>query len=123
MQLRRLGKRAGSTGRAGRHWEKQHGHCLRPLVETPEPRVIPFKGLTAFAPGAWVINMEQPPQTIANSPKPYGMVYDLVQNQHIPAERAIIRKKAGLRAFQRHATVQLQPNDLTETPGTLPLGN
>jgi hypothetical protein len=32
--------------------------------------------------------MGQPTQTIANSLTPYGMVYDLVQNQHIPIDWA-----------------------------------
>jgi uncharacterized repeat protein (TIGR01451 family) len=46
-------------------------------------------GLTSFAPGAFVIDMGQATQTVANSLKPYGMVYDLVQNQHIPVDWAI----------------------------------
>jgi hypothetical protein len=59
-----------------------------------------------------VIDMGQATQAIANSLKPHGMVCDLVQNQHIPADWAINPNQAGLRAFQRHAAVQ-QPNYVT----------
>ena len=34
-----------------------------------------------FVPGAYIIDMVQAPQTIANGLKPYGLIYDLVINQ------------------------------------------
>jgi uncharacterized repeat protein (TIGR01451 family) len=55
---------------------------------------MPVTGLTSFAPGAFVIDMGQATQTVANSLKPYGMVYDLMQNQHIPVDWAINPNKA-----------------------------
>ena len=56
--------------------------------------MAPVTGLTSFAAGAYVIDMGQATQTVANSLKPYGMVYDLVENQHIPVDWAINPNKA-----------------------------
>jgi hypothetical protein len=51
--------------------------------------MAPVTGLTSFTPGADVIDMGYAMQTVANSLQTYGMVYDLVENQHIPVDRAI----------------------------------
>jgi hypothetical protein len=53
--------------KAARDADRWHRRSLRPLPEAP---------------------------TIANSLKPDGMVYDLVQNRHIPVDRAINPGKA-----------------------------
>lgn len=42
-----------------------------------------------FNAGAYIIDMGQPTQTIANGLKPYGLVYDLVVKQAIPVKWAI----------------------------------
>ncbi|HXI69439.1 MAG TPA: Ig-like domain-containing protein [Verrucomicrobiae bacterium] len=42
-----------------------------------------------FAPGAYIIDMGQLPQTPANALKPYGMIYDLVVNNLVPVYWAI----------------------------------
>ncbi|MBO0812946.1 MAG: hypothetical protein J2P23_13000, partial [Microlunatus sp.] len=44
--------------------------------------------------GAYIIDMGQPTQTIANSLRPYGMVYDLMVNHQIPVLWAISNTKA-----------------------------
>jgi uncharacterized repeat protein (TIGR01451 family) len=67
---------------------------VRLELEPLESRTTPVTGMTSFAPGAYVIDMGQATQTVANSLKPYGMVYDLVQNQHIPVDWAINPNKA-----------------------------
>src|SRR5262245_48181643 len=79
----------GSTGTAVRQKNKRHRSSLRLVLESLESRALPVTGLTTFAPGAYVIDMGQATQTVANSLKPYGLVYDLVQNQHIPVDWAI----------------------------------
>jgi hypothetical protein len=56
--------------------------------------VAPLTGLTSFAPGAYVIDMGQATQTVANSLRSYGMVCDLVQNQDIPVDCAITPSKS-----------------------------
>jgi hypothetical protein len=60
--------------------------------------VVPVTGLTSFAPGDYVIDMRQATQTVANSLKPYGMVYALVENQHISVEWPINPNKAAFGA-------------------------
>jgi hypothetical protein len=94
MKARLPSKRPGSTGTAVRHKDKRRRHGRRPHLDALEPRVTSGNGLTSFAPGADVIDRGQPTQTIANSLKPYGMVYHLVQNQHIPVDGAINPDKA-----------------------------
>jgi hypothetical protein len=42
-----------------------------------------------FAPGAYIIDMGQRPQTAANGLKPYGLVYQLVVNNQVPVNWAI----------------------------------
>ncbi len=37
-----------------------------------------------FAPGSYIINMGSPTQTIENGLKPYGLVYELLKNYHVP---------------------------------------
>jgi len=69
--------------------DKRRRSGPRLVLETLETRAMPVTGLTTFAPGAYVIDMGQATQTVANSLKPYGMVYDLVQNKHIPIDWAI----------------------------------
>jgi hypothetical protein len=44
---------------------------------------------THFSAGAFIVNMGIVPQTIGNGLKPYGMVYDLVQNYNVPVYWAI----------------------------------
>ena len=87
-------KRPAHVSPAGRQMGERRRRSLRPVSETMEPRVAPVTGLTSFAPGAYVIDMGQATQTVANSLRPYGMVYDLVDNQHIPVDRAINPSKA-----------------------------
>ena len=93
-KVRLSGEGPGSTATAVRHKDKRRRRGRRPHFEALEPRVTPVTGLTSFAPGAYVIDRGQPTQTIANSLKPYGRVYDLVQNQHIPVDGAINPDKA-----------------------------
>jgi Right handed beta helix region len=47
-----------------------------------------------FAAGAYIIDMGQATQTVANGLKPYGLVYDLVINKGIPVKWAINPTKA-----------------------------
>jgi len=47
-----------------------------------------------FAPGAYIIDMGQSTQTIANGLKPYGLIFDLVINQQVPVYWAIDPAKA-----------------------------
>jgi uncharacterized repeat protein (TIGR01451 family) len=47
-----------------------------------------------FAAGAYVIDMGQATQTVANGLKPYGLVYDLVVKKGIPVKWAIAPAKA-----------------------------
>jgi uncharacterized repeat protein (TIGR01451 family) len=47
-----------------------------------------------FAAGAYIIDMGQATQTVANGLKPYGLIYDLVINQGIPVKWAINPTKA-----------------------------
>jgi uncharacterized repeat protein (TIGR01451 family) len=42
-----------------------------------------------FSPGAYIVDMGQPTQTIANGLKPYGLIYELVVKQAIPVKWAI----------------------------------
>jgi hypothetical protein len=93
MKVRLSGECPGSTGTAVRQKDKQRRRGPRPHIETLDPRVTPVSGLTPFAPGADGIDRGQPTQTIANSLTPCGLVYDLVQNQHIPIDGAINPKK------------------------------
>ncbi|MCE2790705.1 MAG: hypothetical protein LW630_12440 [Saprospiraceae bacterium] len=44
---------------------------------------------SSFTSGAFLVNMGVSPQTVANSLKPYGMVYDLVQNYNVPVSWVI----------------------------------
>lgn len=46
-----------------------------------------------FAPGAYVIDMGQEPQTVENGLKPYGLVYQLIVTEGIPVEWAIAAGK------------------------------
>ncbi|MBO0700434.1 MAG: hypothetical protein J2P46_18700, partial [Zavarzinella sp.] len=83
---RALGRRSRPASRRG---NKGCRPGRRILLEALESRAMPVTGLTTFAPGAYIIDMGQATQTVANSLKPYGLVYDLVQNQHIPVDWAI----------------------------------
>jgi uncharacterized repeat protein (TIGR01451 family) len=47
-----------------------------------------------FAPGAYIVDMGQPTQTVANGLKPYGLVYELVVKQGIPVKWAISATKS-----------------------------
>jgi hypothetical protein len=44
--------------------------------------------------GSVIINMGQSPQTVANSLKPYGLVYDLIRNYQVPIKWVIASGKA-----------------------------
>jgi hypothetical protein len=69
---------------AGRHRDTRRRYALRLLLETLEHRLIPVSGLTSIGPGAYIIEMGQATQTVANSLKQHGTVHDLVQDQHAP---------------------------------------
>jgi predicted sugar kinase len=86
MMFRLMGKR---FARAVRRKENQRRCGVRLCFELLERRETPATGLTSFSAGAYVIDMGQATQTVANSLQPYGMVYDLIQNQHIPVDWAI----------------------------------
>jgi SdrD B-like domain len=47
-----------------------------------------------FAAGAYIIDMGQPTQTVANGLKPYGLLYELAVNRGIPVRWAIEPNKA-----------------------------
>jgi hypothetical protein len=47
-----------------------------------------------FAAGAYIIDMGQPTQTVANGLKPYGLLYELAVNRGIPVRWAIEPSKA-----------------------------
>jgi uncharacterized repeat protein (TIGR01451 family) len=79
----------------GSHKDTRPRHGLRLLLEALESRINP--GLTSFAPGAYIVDMGQPTQTIANSLKPYGLVYDLVTNLKVPVNWAINPAKTTFR--------------------------
>src|SRR5438045_3616803 len=72
MKVRLSGKRPGSTVR---HKDNRRRYGPRLVLEGLESRVTPV--LTAFAPGAYLIDMGQATQTIGNALKPYGLVYDM----------------------------------------------
>ena len=69
----------------------------RLLLVSLVPRVTLVTGLTSFAPGAYVIDMGETSQAVANSLRPYGILYDLVENQHIPVDWAINPNKSFFR--------------------------
>src|ERR1044071_5074514 len=48
-----------------------------------------FAANVTFLPGAYIIDMGQRPQTVANGLKPYGLVYQLVVNNQVPVNWAI----------------------------------
>ena len=45
--------------------------------------------------GAFIVDMGQATQTIANGLKPYGMIYDLIKNYHVPVRWVINQSKAA----------------------------
>ncbi len=45
--------------------------------------------------GAFIVDMGQTSQTIANGLKPYGMVYDLIRNYHVPVRWVINQSKVA----------------------------
>ena len=70
------------------HQTRRRRDCgLRLLLEALESRVTP--ALMTFAPGAYLIDMGQPTQTVGNALKPYGLVYDMVTNFKVPVNWAI----------------------------------
>jgi uncharacterized repeat protein (TIGR01451 family) len=56
-------------------------HLIAPPVAVAASEVV--------APGAYIIDMGQPIQTIANGLKPYGLIYELVVKKGIPVKWAI----------------------------------
>jgi uncharacterized repeat protein (TIGR01451 family) len=46
-----------------------------------------------FLPGAYIVDLGQPTQTVANGLKPYGLVYELVVKKGIPVKWAIAANK------------------------------
>jgi uncharacterized repeat protein (TIGR01451 family) len=101
MTARLSGKRRGSTGTTGRPRDKRRRRDRRLSFERLESRVTPA-GPTTFAPGASIIDMGQPTQTVANALRPYGLVYDLVTNYKVPVNWAINPDKT---------TYRLNPSD------------
>jgi uncharacterized repeat protein (TIGR01451 family) len=97
-------KRPSSVPTAVRQKDKPRRSGVRLLLEALEPRVNPVTGLTSFAPGAFVIDMGQPTQTVGNALKPYGLVYDMVTNFKVPVNWAINPAKT---------TFHLDPGDPT----------
>jgi uncharacterized repeat protein (TIGR01451 family) len=53
-----------------------------------------FAAVETFPPGAYIVDMGQTTQTIANGLKPYGLVYELVEKQGIPVKWAINETKS-----------------------------
>src|SRR5262245_50031401 len=92
MKLWLRGKRRGSTVR---HKDRRRRSTIRLHAEILEPRVTPV--LTTFAPGAFIIDMGQPTQTVGNALKPYGLVYDMVTNFKVPVNWAINPAKTTFR--------------------------
>jgi hypothetical protein len=87
-------RRPSSVATAAWTKSKQRHIGPTPDLEALELGLSPATGLTSFGPGAVVIDMGQPTQTVGNLLKPDGMVYDLVQNQHIPFDRGVNSDKA-----------------------------
>jgi hypothetical protein len=106
MRAQLSGKRPGSTFR--HKDERRHGG-LRLCLEALEPRVNPVTA--SFAPGAYLIDMGQPTQTVGNALKPYGLVYDMVTNFKVPVNWAINPDKTTFRLDAGDAT----PVDFTAT--------
>jgi hypothetical protein len=50
--------------------------------------------MQSFAPGAYIVNMGQEPQTIGNGLKPYGLIYQLIVVEDIPVCWAINSSKS-----------------------------
>src|SRR6266567_3933896 len=61
-----------------------------------------------FSPGAYIIDMGQIPQTEANGLKPYGMIYDLVENNQVPVSWAINPNKVT----DKNPTVSVEGADI-----------
>jgi hypothetical protein len=58
----------------------------------PLVRIAPLPASAAtqtFTAGAYIVDMGQPTQTIANGLKPYGFIFDLIVNKAIPVKWAI----------------------------------
>src|SRR5262245_11510743 len=106
MKLWLRGKRRGSTVR---HKDRRRRSTIRLHAEILEPRVTPV--LTTFAPGAFIIDMGQPTQTVGNALKPYGLVYDMVTNFKVPIDWAINPAKTTYRLDSGDAI----PADFTAT--------
>lgn len=65
------------------------------LKQAPAAAELPTGSTnTTIAPGAYIIDMGVPVQTIANGLKPYGLVYDLIVNKQVPVSWAISGSKA-----------------------------
>jgi uncharacterized repeat protein (TIGR01451 family) len=90
-------QRPGSTGPAARPKETRPRRGLWLRIDTLESRIAPVSGLISFAPGANIIDMGQPTQTVGNALKPYGLVYDLVTNFKVPVDWAINPAKTTYR--------------------------
>src|SRR4051812_19314881 len=87
IAARLAGRRPGTT--FIKHETKERRRSLRPCLEVLEPREAPASGLLSFTPGAYIIDMGQPTQTVGNALKPYGLVYDMVTNFKVPVDWAI----------------------------------
>src|SRR6187397_2218101 len=111
MKRRLAGKDPGSTFR---HKDVRRHRAWRLDLEALEPRVTP--ALASFTAGADVIDMGQATQTVANSLKPYGLVYDLVTNFKVPVNWAINPAKTTFRLDSGDLT----PVDFTATTTTGP---
>ena len=52
-----------------------------------DPKNAKADGATeTFSSGSFIVNMGITPQTVANGLKPYGLVYDLINNYSVPVK-------------------------------------
>ena len=86
-------KRGRTSRSASRSSPRQRRYML--VLEALERRETPAPDV--FAPGAYLIDMGQPTQTVGNALKPYGLVYDMVTNFKVPVNWAINPAKTTFR--------------------------
>src|SRR6202008_4564785 len=86
-------------------------------LEALESRYAP--AATTFNPGAYIIDMGQPTQTVGNALKPYGLVYDLVTNYKVPVDWAIKSTKTTF-AFNNPAASVDFTASITSGSGPVP---
>ncbi len=92
LQLRWLFGIATVWSRRSRAWSLSGLFILSTFLSLNIHLFTPPAAMAAsevLAPGAYIVDMGQPTQTIANGLKPYGLVYDLVVTKGIPVKWAI----------------------------------